>query len=119
MIRLVNIDNIELYKPHFKYQTKRRYMTEEERIKEDIETDKIYYEIYNMRMKIIRDARDKLLAKSDYYFNVPDIKINEDKKEQILKYREELRDFPNKLARNEGIIFAVSVDKILENLPKL
>jgi hypothetical protein len=94
-------------------------MTEEERIKEDIETDKIYYEIYNMRMKKIRDARDTLLAKSDYYFNVPDIKISDERKAQILKYREELRDFPNKLARSEGIIFAASIDKILECLPKL
>ena len=70
-------------------------------------------------MNYIREKRNELLAKSDYYFNVPDIKINEEKKAQILKYREELRDFPNKLVITEGGIFAKSIDEILESLPKL
>jgi translation initiation factor 2 beta subunit (eIF-2beta)/eIF-5 len=94
-------------------------MTEEEKIKREIEFKNIYNNIFNKRMNTIREKRNELLAKSDYYFNVPDIKINEEKKAQILKYREELRDFPNKLVRSKGGIFAKSIDEILESLPKL
>lgn len=89
----------------------------EEHIK--IETEKII----NNRIKIIREKRDKLLGKSDYYFNVPDIKITDQKKEEILKYRQELRDFPNKII--DGIyddkyhILTLTMDEVLELLPKL
>ena len=119
MIRLVNIDNIELYYHNFIVQVRRRNMTEEEKIKRDIEFKNIHNNIFNKGMNYIREKRNELLAKSDYYFNVPDIKINEEKKAQILKYREELRDFPNKLVITEGGIFAKSIDEILESLPKL
>ena len=80
-------------------------------------------EIINNRVKIIRDKRDVLLAKSDYYFNVPDIKITDEKKEEILKYRQELRDFPNKII--DGIyndkfhILCLTMDEVLDHLPKL
>jgi hypothetical protein len=40
------------------------------------------------------------LVKSDYYFNVPDIKISDEKKEKLLIYRQVLRDFPEKI-KNE------------------
>jgi len=119
MIRLVNIDNIEKYYSFFTQQVRRRNMTEEERIEEDIELKRIYDSIFNRRMNYIREKRNELLANSDYYFNVPDIKINEEKKAQILKYREELRNFPNKLVNCDGGIFALSIDEILESLPKL
>ena len=99
----------------------------EERIKEDLEMEqhikKATIEIINNRVKIIRDKRDVLLAKSDYYFNVPDIKITDEKKEGILKYRQELRDFPNKII--DGIyddkfhILCLTMDEVLDHLPKL
>ena len=101
MIRLINIDDIDLYTWEFQYQLRRKTMTQDERIKEDAEmTLHIKTEnekMVNDVMKTIRDRRDILLARSDYYFNVPDIKITDEKKEEILKYRQELRDFPNKI----------------------
>ena len=45
----------------------------------------------------IRKKRDELLIKTDYYFNVPDIKIDDEKREKIIEYRQELRDFPSKI----------------------
>jgi hypothetical protein len=99
----------------------------DERIKEDLEMQqhiqKATIEIINNRIKLIRDKRDVLLAKSDYYFNVPDIKITDEKKEEILKYRQELRNFPNKII--DGVyddkfhILCLTMDEILEHLPKL
>ena len=125
-IRLANFnDNQQFYK--FEYQMRRKEMTEEERIKEDVEMEehiKIETEkIINNRIKIIREKRDVLLAKSDYYFNVPDIKITDEKKENILKYRQELRDFPSKII--DGIyddkihILTITMDELLDHLPKL
>ena len=125
-IRLANFnDNQQFYK--FEYQMRRKEMTEEERIKEDVEMEqhiKIETEkISKNRIKIIRDRRDELLAKSDYYFNVPDIKIIDEKKEQILKYRQELRDFPSKII--DGMyddkfhILSLTMDDLLGHLPKL
>ena len=125
-IRLANFnDNQQFYK--FEYQMRRKEMTEQERIKEDVEMEehiKIETEkIINNRIKLIRDKRDVLLAKSDYYFNVPDIKITDEKKEDILKYRQELRDFPNKII--DGVyddkyhILSSTMDEILDHLPKL
>jgi hypothetical protein len=99
----------------------------DERIKEDLEMQqhiqKATIEIINNRIKLIRDKRDVLLAKSDYYFNVPDIKVTDEKKEEILKYRQELRNFPNKII--DGVyddkfhILCLTMDEILEHLPKL
>ena len=99
----------------------------EKRIKEDLEMEqhikKATIEIINNRIKFIRDKRDILLSKSDYYFNVPDIKITDEKKEEILKYRQELRDFPNKII--DGVyddkfrILCLTMDEVLDHLPKL
>ena len=50
MIRLVNIDNIEKYYSFFTQQVRRRNMTEEERIEEDIELKRINDSIFNRRM---------------------------------------------------------------------
>ncbi len=125
-IRIVRADDeMQLYE--FEYQMRRKAMTEDERIREDVEMEQhikiATAEIINNRVKIIRDKRDVLLAKSDYYFNVPDIKITDEKKEEILKYRQELRDFPNKII--DGIyndkfhILCLTMDEVLERLPSL
>jgi hypothetical protein len=127
MIRLINIDNVDLYIWEFQYQLRRRAMTEDERIKEDLEmvlhikteNDKMI----NKVMKTIRDRRDILLSRSDYYLSMPDIKITDEKKEEILKYRQELRDFPSKIVN--GIyddkihVLVMGEDELLGCLPKL
>ena len=127
MIRLVNIDNIDLYAWEFQYQLRRRVMTEDERIKEDLEmTLHIKTEndkMINKIMKTIRERRDILLARSDYYLSMPDIKITDEKKDEVLKYRQELRDFPSKIIdgvyNNEFHILSLTMDELLMHLPKL
>ncbi len=127
MIRLINFDNIDLYTWEFQYQLRRKTMTEDERINEDVEmslhikttTEKLV----NDAMKSIRDRRDILLTRNDYYLSMPDIKITDEKKDEILKYRQELRDFPSKFV--DGIydgkfhILTLTKDEILGHLPKL
>ena len=127
MIRLINIDNIDLYTWEFQYQLRRKMMTEDERIKEDVEmtlhikttTEKLV----NDTMKTIRDRRDTLLMRSDYYLSMPDIKITDEKRAEVLKYRQELRDFPSKFV--DGIydgkfhILTLTKDELLGHLPKL
>ena len=102
-------------------------MTQDERIKEDAEmtlhikttTEKLVNDV----MKTIRDRRDILLARSDYYLSMPDIKITNEKKDEILKYRQELRDFPSKFV--DGVydgkfhILTLTKDELLGHLPKL
>jgi len=72
----------------------------------------------NEKLAIIRAKRDELLAKTDYMFLVPDVVIDD----KIIKYRQELRDFPNKIVN--GIydkrvhILSLSNDELLSYLPK-
>jgi len=129
MIKYLKLDNFndDKYLKRLKESSRLRASASNERIKEDLEMEqhikKATIEIINNRVKIIRDKRDVLLAKSDYYFNVPDIKITDEKKEEILKYRQELRDFPNKII--DGIyndkfhILCLTMDEVLERLPSL
>jgi hypothetical protein len=73
----------------------------------------------NEKLAIIRAKRDELLAKSDYIFLVPDAVIDD----KIIKYRQELRDFPNKIV--DGIydkhihILAITNEELLNYFPKL
>ena len=129
MIKYLKLDNFndDKYLKSLKEEHLSSQVHASERIKEDLEMEqhikKATIEIINNRVKIIRDKRDVLLAKSDYYFNVPDIKITDEKKEEILKYRQELRDFPNKII--DGIyndkfhILCLTMDEVLERLPSL
>ena len=99
----------------------------EKRIKEDLEMEQhikiATAEIINNRIKTIRERRDVLLVRSDYYLSMPDIKITDEKKEEILKYRQELRDFPSKITdgvyNNEFHILSLTMDELLMHLPKL
>ena len=127
MIRLINIDYVDKYTWEFEYQMRRKTMTEDERIKEDVEmtlhikttTEKLVIDT----MKTIRDRRDTLLMRSDYYLSMPDIKITDEKKDEIVKYRQELRDFPSKFV--DGVydgkfhILSLTKDELLGHLPKL
>ena len=127
MIRLINIDDVDKYTWEFQYQLRRKMMTEDERIKEDVEMEQhiktTTEKLVNDTMKTIRDRRDTLLARSDYYLSMPDIKITDEKKEDILKYRHQLRDFPSKIVN--GIyddkihVLVMGEDELLGCLPKL
>ena len=54
---------------------------------------------------------------------MPDIKITDEKKDEVLKYRQELRDFPSKITdgvyNNEFHILSLTMDELLMHLPKL
>jgi len=74
----------------------------------------------------IRKKRDELLLKTDFYFSVPDVNIDDEKKARILKYRKELRDFPDKIngeilhINNEEInIVYTNLEELFEYLPKI
>ena len=125
-IRIVRADDeMQLYE--FEYQMRRKAMTEDERIREDVEMEQhikiATAEIINNRMKLIRERRDVLLARSDYYLSMPDIKITDEKKGEILKYRQELRDYPNKIVdgvyNNEFHVLSLTMEELLGHLPKL
>jgi hypothetical protein len=74
----------------------------------------------------IRKKRDELLLKTDFYFSVPDVNIDDEKKARILKYRKELRDFPDKIngeilhINNEEInIVYTNLEELFEYFPKI
>ena len=78
------------------------------------------------KIKDIRKTRDELLLKTDFYFSVPDINIDDEKKTRIIKYRQELRDLPNKIEgeilhiNNEEInIITTSLEDLFEYFPKI
>jgi hypothetical protein len=125
-IRIVRADDeMQLYE--FEYQMRRKAMTEDERIREDVEMEQhikiATAEIINNRIKTIRERRDVLLVRSDYYLSMPDIKITDEKKDEVLKYRQELRDFPSKIIdgvyNNEFHILSLTMEELLGHLPKL
>jgi hypothetical protein len=97
-------------------------LSDEERAKREAEiafANKGVVKSINEKLVIIRAKRDMLLAKTDYMFLMPDAVVND----KIIKYRQELRDFPNKIV--DGIydkhihILAIPDDEIISYLPKL
>jgi len=97
-------------------------LSDEERAKREAEiafANKGVVKSINEKLVIIRAKRDMLLAKTDYMFLVPDAVIDD----KVIKYRQELRDFPNKIV--DGIydkhihILAIPDDEIISYLPKL
>ena len=57
---------------------------------------------FKVRIDEIRTMRNKLLKDSDYYL-LPDITIEENKLQEIKEYRQNLREFMNKLMNDEII----------------
>ena len=55
---------------------------------------------FKVRIDEIRTIRNKLLKDSDYYL-LPDISLEENKLNEIKVYRQNLRDFMNKLMNDE------------------
>ena len=58
--------------------------------------------IFRTRIEEIRTIRNKLLKETDYYL-LPDITIEENKLLEIKEYRQQLREFMNKLMNDEII----------------
>lgn len=106
-------------------------LTEEQRrneIQKTIETITINSAkiLLNEKINNIRKKRDELLLNTDFYFSVPDVNIDDEKKTRIIKYRQELRDLPNKIEgeilhiNNEKInIITTSLEDLFEYLPKI
>jgi hypothetical protein len=106
-------------------------LTEEQRrreVQKTIETITINTakNVLIQKIKDIRKMRDELLLKTDFYFSVPDINIDGEKKTRIIKYRQELRDLPNKIEgeilhiNNEEInIITTNLEDLFEYLPKI
>ena len=97
-------------------------LSDEERAKREAEialANKGVMKSINEKLVIIRAKRDALLAKTDYMFLVPDVVVND----KIIKYRQELRDFPNKIVNgmfeNDIHILSIPDDEIISYLPKL
>ena len=57
---------------------------------------------FKARIDQIRVMRNKLLKETDYYL-LPDITIEENKLQEIKEYRQNLREFMNKLMNDEII----------------
>ena len=55
---------------------------------------------YPRKIQYLREKRNELLKETDYYL-LPDVVIEENKLNTIKIYRQELRDFMNKLLNNE------------------
>ena len=55
---------------------------------------------FKARIEEIRTIRNKLLKETDYYL-LPDITIEENKLQEIKEYRQQLREFMNKLMNDE------------------
>ena len=58
--------------------------------------------IFRTRIEEIRTIRNKLLKETDYYL-LPDITIEENKLKEMKEYRQQLREFMNKLMNDEII----------------
>ena len=133
------IKNISIYKMNIdfskivyseEYQKYLDGLTEEKRYKVIQEyQESILNNRKNLLIKKINDIRkkrDELLLKTDFYFSVPDVNIDDEKKTRILKYRKDLRDFPNKIngeilhINNEEInIVYTNLEDLFEYIPKL
>jgi len=76
-------------------------MTEENRVY--IATFKEGYEtcpMFKLRVEEIRNIRNKRISETDFYL-FPDIVIDENKLNTIKEYRQNLRDFMNRLMNDE------------------
>ena len=96
-------------------------LSDEERLRCEAEfafANKGVIKSINEKLALVRARRDELLVKSDMFI-VPDAVIDD----KVIKYRQELRDFPNKIV--DGIydkhihILAITNDELLSYLPKL
>lgn len=55
---------------------------------------------FNKKVELLRELRNQRLKDTDYYL-LPDIVLDEEKLNKIKEYRQQLRDFMNKLMNDE------------------
>jgi hypothetical protein len=120
-----NLINIKKYTKEDYNNLRKQHMnllSEEERQRQEVEIElanKGIMKSVKEKLVIIRAKRDELLAKTDYMFTVPDVIITD----KVIKYRQELRDFPNKIVNgiydNHIHILAIPDNEIISYLPKL
>lgn len=73
---------------------------------------------YPRRIDELRERRNKLLKETDFYL-LPDVVIDENKLNAIKIYRQELRDFINKLLNDEIKCNLIDDDFEEKYFPKL
>jgi hypothetical protein len=115
----------EEYKKYFDGLTEEQRRKEIEKTIESI-TINSAKKLLIEKINDIRKKRDELLLKTDFYFSVPDVNIDDEKMTRILKYRQELRDFPNKIngeilhINNEEVnIITTNLEDLFEYIPQL
>lgn len=55
---------------------------------------------YPRKIQYLREKRNELLKETDFYL-LPDVEVSEDKLNKVKIYRQELRDFINRLLNDE------------------
>ena len=120
-----NLINIKKYAKEDYNNLRKQHMdllSDEERQRQEVEIElanKGIMKSVKEKLVIIRAKRDALLAKTDYMFTVPDVIVND----KVIKYRQELRDFPNKIVNgiynNYIHILAIPDNEIISYFPKL
>jgi hypothetical protein len=124
LIKLNKLEFSESYKTYLDNLTEEKKIIELETFIKLISDNR--KNIISNNINYIRQKRDEYLIKTDYYFSVPDIIIDEEKKLKILNYRQELRDFPSKIIDNilyidnkEINIIDTYYEDLIQYIPKL
>ena len=73
---------------------------------------------YPRKIQFLRERRNELLKETDYYL-LPDVVIDQNKSNAIKLYRQELRDFINKLLNDELKCKLIDDDFEKKYFPKL
>jgi len=73
---------------------------------------------YPRMIQSLRERRNELLQTTDFYF-LPDVGISEEKLNKIKLYRQELRDFINRLLNDEIQCNLIEDDFEAKYFPKL
>jgi len=73
---------------------------------------------YPRKIQFLREVRNELLKDTDFY-SIPDVVIDENKLNAIKIYRQELRDFINRLLNDEIKCNLIDDDFVEKYFPKL
>ena len=83
-----------------------------ERMSEEGFLQLVYSEIQDKQKKQIRDKRDSELNKTDKYAALDFPHPNKEKRNQWLKYRQELRDFPANIKNMKNVVWPEEPDMV-------
>ena len=73
---------------------------------------------YPRKIQYLREKRNELLKETDFYL-LPDVGVSEDKLNKVKIYRQELRDFINRLLNDEIKCNLIDDDFEEKYFPKL